>query len=190
MDKASNTTAGRLSDPASPVCVLPDAGPLITLAYADALDLLLKPGWPVRIVDMVHHELTRRDTPTRTALLSWMKRHALPMVQTRTFERLQSDTGGLAGQARRPNLGELAIQEAMYQMALDEPGTIGVFVFEDHRIARSSFLLPVNCRKVSTLAWLGFLERRGWIESAVAVERAAVAKGRAFSRLRFPPDPA
>ena len=80
MDKASNTTTGRLSDPASPVCVLPDAGPLITLAYADALDLLLKPGWPVRIVDMVHHELTRRDTPTSAALLSWMKRHALPMV--------------------------------------------------------------------------------------------------------------
>jgi len=27
------------------VALLPDAGPLITLAYADALDLLFKPGW-------------------------------------------------------------------------------------------------------------------------------------------------
>jgi hypothetical protein len=33
-----------------PATVLPDAGPLITLAYADSLDLLLKPGWPVEIV--------------------------------------------------------------------------------------------------------------------------------------------
>jgi hypothetical protein len=40
------------------------------------------------------------------------------------------------------------------------------------------------------MANLGFLERRGWIESAVTVERAAIAKGRAFSKLRFPPDPA
>jgi hypothetical protein len=28
--------------------VVPNAGPLITLAYADALDLLAVPGWPVR----------------------------------------------------------------------------------------------------------------------------------------------
>jgi hypothetical protein len=32
-----------------PPVVIPDAGPWITLAYADALDLLLKPGWPVAI---------------------------------------------------------------------------------------------------------------------------------------------
>jgi hypothetical protein len=44
--------------------VLPDAGPLITPAYADALDLLLTPGWPVLLVDMVLHEVTRNATPT------------------------------------------------------------------------------------------------------------------------------
>jgi len=33
--------------------LIPDAGPWITLAYADGLDLLLKPGWPVAMVDMV-----------------------------------------------------------------------------------------------------------------------------------------
>jgi hypothetical protein len=40
------------------IALLPDAGPLITLAYADALDVLLKPGWIVMIVDMVLHEVT------------------------------------------------------------------------------------------------------------------------------------
>ena len=35
------------------VILLPDAGPLITFAYADALDLLFKPGWSVQLVDMV-----------------------------------------------------------------------------------------------------------------------------------------
>jgi len=32
--------------------LVPDAGPLITLAYADRLDLLQRPGWPVHAVDM------------------------------------------------------------------------------------------------------------------------------------------
>jgi hypothetical protein len=47
----------------APVTLLPDAGPLITLAYADALDLLPKAGWSVALVDMVMHELTRNETP-------------------------------------------------------------------------------------------------------------------------------
>lgn len=43
---------------------LPDARPLITLAYADSLDLLLKHGWSIKLVDMVLHEVTRNETPT------------------------------------------------------------------------------------------------------------------------------
>jgi hypothetical protein len=49
----------------------------------------------------------------------------------------------------------------------------GVFLFEDHKIARASFLLPDNCRKVSTRAFLMFLEQHGMIESAAAIERRA-----------------
>jgi hypothetical protein len=62
-----------------------------------------------------------------------------------------------------------------------------VFLFEDHKIASASFLLPENCRKVSTRAFLTFLEQKGWLESAAEVERKAIIRGRAFSQLRFPP---
>ena len=55
----------------SNVVLLPDAGPLITLAYADALDLLFKPGWSVMLVDMVLHEITRNHTPTSGKLTRW-----------------------------------------------------------------------------------------------------------------------
>ena len=75
----------------------------------------------------------------------------------------------------------------MHELALTAPDTTRVFLFEDHKIARSSFMLPDNCRKISTRAWLQFLERKGWIASATAVERAAISNGRNFSRLRFPP---
>ncbi len=59
-----------------------------------------------------------------------------------------------------------------------DPPRRGMFLFEDHKIARAPFLL--------------FLERGGWLDSAVAIERRAIEAGRQFSRLRFalgfPPD--
>jgi hypothetical protein len=75
----------------------------------------------------------------------------------------------------------------MHDLALSEPETVGVFLFEDHKIARANFLVPGNCRKVSTRAWLQFLEGRGLIPSAMEVERAAISNGRQFSQIRFPP---
>ena len=50
------------------IVLLPDAGPLITLAYADALDVLFRPGWEVALVDMVLLEVTRNQTPTSDKL--------------------------------------------------------------------------------------------------------------------------
>ena len=74
----------------------------------------------------------------------------------------------------------------MSGLALESPATNGVFLFEDHKVASASFLLPENCRKISTRAWLLFLEREGWIDSAAEVERAAIVNGWRFSPLRFP----
>ena len=169
----------------SKLVLLPDAGPLITLAYADALDLLFKPRWSVMLVDMVLHEVTRNQTPTSKKLAKWAKSKKLPLVATRTFQHYQQVQGEKA--ARKANLGELAIQEATNAFAIEQPPKTGVFLFEDHKIARASFLVPDNCRKVSTRAFLIFLEQKGWLESAAEVERRALLAGRTFSSLRFPP---
>lgn len=176
------------------ILLLPDAGPLITLAYADALDLLFKPGWPVQIVDMVLLEVTRNQTPTSQALVAWVQTNNLRVLPTRTlahFQHLQS-AGAVSGAMgdfkppRKSNLGELAIQEVMNDFALVDPPPTGIFLFEDHKIARTSFLLPEHCRKVSTRAFLIFLEEKGWLASAADVERKAILRGRNFSQLRFP----
>lgn len=166
--------------------LLADAGPLITLAYADALDLLFKPGWQVKIVDMVLHEVTRNQTPTSQKISAWVNQHHLPLLETRTF-RFYQQARSSDSKPGKSNLGELAIQESMHTLALEEPESTGVFLFEDHKIARASFLVPDNCRKVSTRAFLMFLEQRGWIDSATEIERQAVLCGRQFSSLRFPP---
>ena len=166
------------------IVLLPDAGPLITLAYAGALNLLHKPGWTVALVDMVLHEVTRNETPTSRKINAWAKRKNLVILDTKVYRRYGR---ALAVSApRKSNLGELAIQEAMQLFALESRARSGVFLFEDHKIAHASFLLPDNCRKVSTRAFLIFLEEKGWIASAAAVEREAIRNGRQFSMLRFP----
>ncbi|MES3015679.1 MAG: hypothetical protein V4750_18370 [Pseudomonadota bacterium] len=161
--------------------LLPDAGPLITLACADALDLLFKPGWTLQLVDMVLHEVARHATPTSERIGDWARDRGVRVLPTRTFERHARTA------ARISNLGELAIQEVMNEYALSLPPTRGVFLFEDHKIARAGFLLPESCQKVSTRAFLLFLEAQGLVESAAEVQAVALRAGRAFSQLRFPP---
>lgn len=167
------------------VALLPDAGPLITLAYADALDLLFKPGWSVILVDMVLHEVTRNVTPTSTRLAAWATKASLAVMPTRTFARFQ-ELSAEGAAPNKNNLGELAIQETMNEFAITTPPRTTVFLFEDHKIARANFLLPDNGRKISTRAYLLFLEQKGWIDSATDVERRAITAGRQFSQIRFP----
>jgi hypothetical protein len=185
---ASATNEGSRPDvvPSPDIVLVPDAGPLITLAYADSLELLFRPGWTVALVDMVFHEVTRTQTPTSQKLSEWFTAHRLQMYSTKIFAHYQAawSTGLVA--PRKSNLGELAIQETMNNFAVELPPKTGVFLFEDHKIARSSFLLPDVCRKVTTRAFLIYLEQKGWIDSAAEIERKAIHAGRAFSELRFP----
>jgi hypothetical protein len=168
------------------ILLLPDAGPLITLAYADSLDLLFKPDWAVQIVDMVLLEVTRNKTPTSDAIAKWIKKNQLHIVPTKTQQHYRRIRASNPAILNKSNLGELAIQEAMNDFALLDPAPNGIFLFEDHKIARSSFLLPDNCRKVSTRSFLIFIEQNGWLESAADIERKAILNGRNFSQLRFP----
>ena len=162
------------------VSLLPDAGPLITLAYANALDVLFKPGWRVAVVDMVLHEVTRSQTPTSEKIAKWAAQANVDVITTQTLAM------HLKKPLRKAHLGEQAIQETLNHFALQEPPQSAVLLFEDHAIARNTFFVPPGCQKVSTRAFLIFLEQKGWIDSASAIERAAVQAGRQFSQLRFP----
>ena len=104
------------------VILLPDAGPLITLAYADALDLLLKPGWPVQVVDMVLHEVTRNATPTSEKIGQWVADRSIPVRTTRTFQHyLAAQSGGEARRHANPISVKSPMQEAMNELALADP---------------------------------------------------------------------
>ncbi len=166
---------------AQDITLLPDAGPLITLAYADVLDVLFKPGWRVAVVDMVLHEVTRSQTPTSEKLAAWAAQPNVHIIPTQTL------AVHLKTPRNKAHLGEQAIQETLNQFALSQTPQIAVLLFEDHAIARNTFFVPQGCQKVSARAFLIFLAQKGWIESASAIERQAVQAGRQFSKLRFPP---
>lgn len=171
-----------------PLIVIPDAGPLITLAYADSLDLLHAADAEIWIIDMVRHEVTRNKTPTSERIGHWIDTRADRIVTTEVFESYRDRLGSTDVLTDKANLGELAAQEFMISQATSASLRTIIFLFEDHRIARTEIVLPDRCTKVSTRAWLRFLERTGQIGSARSVERHAVRNGRAFSQLRFPSD--
>jgi hypothetical protein len=95
------------------IVLLPDAGPLITLAYADSLDLLFRPGWSVALVDRVLHEVLRNQTPTSEKLAQWAQVNQLPVLPTRIGEHYQQRLFSCPVPPCKSNLGELAIQESM-----------------------------------------------------------------------------
>ena len=175
----------------APPFLMPDAGPLITLAYAGRLDLLLRPGWPLRLVDMVLNELTRNATPTREAIQAFVAEHRPTLVTTATFLQFQARQPGAPNAppgppVRKAGLGELALHEAINNLALAQPPQPVILLFEDHKIASTAFHLPPGTQRVSTRAFLQFLQEKGWLDSAAEVERQAVNAGRKFSQLRFP----
>jgi hypothetical protein len=167
--------------------LLPDAGPLITLAYAGELDLLLKPSWSIGIVDMVLHEVTRTQTPTSQTIAAWVKTNAAIPVSTKVYQQHMQDIANNVTPLRKSHLGEMAAQEAMITASLMRPSPQCVFLFEEYRIASTTFVVPSNSRKVSTKAFLIFLEQQGWISSAADIEQKAIMSGRNFSQVRFPP---
>ena len=135
---------------------------------------------------MVLHKVIRSETPTSGKLARWAKDRRLPVLPTKTFKRYKRLLAATPTAPRKADLGELAVQEIMSTLALDDRPRTVVFLFEDHKIARANFLVPANCRKISTRAYLLFLEEQGYLESAASIERRAVQAGRAFSALRFP----
>ncbi|MDR3322670.1 MAG: hypothetical protein LBS89_00490 [Zoogloeaceae bacterium] len=170
-----------------PPTLLPDSGPLITLAYARRLDLLLRPGWPLQVVDMVLHEVTRKKTPNGDAIADFVTQHQIPVIETAAFrhyhERMEAAKTG-ATVPNKKGLGELALQEVIHQLVLAEPSQAAVLLFEDHKIASTHFCLPESTLRVTTHAFLLTLEEKGWIDSAAEIERAAIQAGRLFSQLK------
>jgi hypothetical protein len=168
--------------------VIPDTGPLVSLAVGDALDLLLAVSDDVRIVitDVVEFEATHRAEAyiDGAAINAFLHAHA-PRVEV-----MPTTVGQLAlADARRraetgeawtlpKDLGELSITNFVISLRTVNPGDDPMLVLtEDDWFAANAYALPGNVHLLSTAAFLDGLEAAGRIPSAAAV-RARIQAAR------------
>lgn len=160
-----------------PDLIVPDTGPLIHLAQADALHLLHAVGGRVVVADMVAIEATQDlSKPGAQAIQAWIEagRHPgsnAPVIVAST------EIGELFLKARRSdpairprNAGELAILEWLgsYVEHTDRAGHAVLIVYENGKIPRfvRETGLDLDTDVLTTRAFLELAERRGAIASA------------------------
>lgn len=186
-----------MSDTAKPVVtvevVIPDAGPLISLAMADALDVLLVFNEGVRIVitDFVEFEVTRYrdqradaqricDFITRNAGRIEIQQTLYGKAMKEMFalrERFDEDpafrTAMQAMNVQSPTLpkdvGELSIVSYVNSLITYPPGTPVLILAEDDFFLHSGAANPGNAHVLSTRAFLETLQALGKVPSAKAI---------------------
>jgi predicted nucleic acid-binding protein len=158
--------------------IVTDAGPLITLAVADALDTLKLLQTRILIPDMVYFEVTRYvQKPGAQIVISWLQanRQVVEIAATEEFVEF-SELLSINPAARTRNRGEHAAAEVLFN-ALEKGADAGLLLFEDSDIRTANFLvrLPDNVLILSTSTFLYGLQRRNLIQDADAILNRATA---------------
>jgi hypothetical protein len=164
--------------------IVTDTSPLFTLALAGSLDVLLRPGMPVRIPDAVYIEATRvHGAPGAEQIVEWINAH-LDAVQI-----VPTDTG--IDQQRRleegrniRGLGEQAAVEALDRFLRADPAAEALLLFEDSDIERRRVIVDERVGVISTGDFLRELEDAGLIQSTDHILDEAAAQGRNVERQR------
>lgn len=157
-----------------PDLIVPDTGPLIHLAQADALHLLHEIGGRVVIADMVALEATQdMSKPGAREIQAWIDAGSQPGSNAPILIA-PTEIGELFLQARksdpgiRPkNAGELAILEWLSSY-VDRTGHAVLIVYENGKIPRfvRETGLDLDTDVLTTRAFLELAQRRGVVASA------------------------
>jgi hypothetical protein len=167
--------------------IVPDTGPLITLAAADSLDYLLYPAVPVYVPDAVLYEATvKSDALGAQSIAEWVQQHSqqvYPLVTQVFADHLASLEAGL----RTPrDLGERAAIEAIRHTLVLGKDERAIFITEDDRLLTGTYVvLDVDRDRmisITTRDYLEGLEEAHRINSADDVYRRAEDAGRLASR--------
>jgi len=157
-----------------------DAGPLISLAMGDALDVLLlaRPGVQLIVTDVVHFEVTAlAHRYADGAQIAEFLDHHKDRVQI-----AETTIGRLALPAMRLQLengeriqwgddfGELSISGFVKAARTFNPGEPTLVLLEDDWFEENVYALPGNIHLVSTSSFLNGLERHGLIKSAKTIK--------------------
>lgn len=159
---------------------IPDAGPLISLAMGNALELLLaiRPGVQLVVTDIVHFETTaladRFADGAQIAEFLEVNKSRIHITETSIGNlalpvmRKQIEMGERVQWA--PDYGEMSIMSFVRLAKTFNPGEPTMVLIEDDWFEENAFALPGNVHLVSTSSFLTGLERRGVINSAQAIK--------------------
>jgi len=156
--------------------IVTDAAPLITLAAAESLHLLLHPRVPVLIPDAVFHEATAAsDKLGAQQIIAWYRANT-PQVRIEPTEIFQA----ALGQPRLPrDLGERAALEVVRESRfLSDPGDRALVLTDDRDVERLVATDPTRVILLTTWDYLRQLESARRIQSADGVLDAARERGR------------
>lgn len=164
--------------------IVTDTSPLITLAVADELAVLLLPRIPIEIPDAVYNEATRiKAAPGAVQIGEWINRNSdmVRIVPTQT---------GIDQQRRleenRPTrgMGEQAALEAIGIFLDLHPEDRVLLLFEDADIEKRRAFLDERTSLISTGEFLRVLEHENEIPSAEKILDKAAASGRTIEKQR------
>jgi hypothetical protein len=164
--------------------IVTDTSPLFTLVLADALDVLLRPGLPVRIPDAVYIEATRvHGAPGADQIVAWINDHldAVRIVPTdigidqqRRLEEGRSIRG----------LSEQAAIETLERFLRSDPVAEALLLFEDTDVQKRRAVVDERVSLISTGEFLRELETAGLIQSTDYILDRAAARGRNIEKQR------
>ncbi|TVV74100.1 hypothetical protein [Sphingomonas solaris] len=169
-----------------PDLIVPDTGPLIHLAQADALHLLHQIGGRVVVADMVALEATQdMAKPGARQIEAWIEAGRQPGSNAPVLVA-ETEIGALFLQARKTdpdirlrNAGELAILEWLgsYVEHTGHAGHDVLIVYENGKIPRfvRETGLDLDTDVLTTRAFLELAERRGIVASAADYWQRIVA---------------
>jgi hypothetical protein len=166
--------------------IVPDAGPLISLARANALDLLLALEIPIYIIDHVLYEVGKPEFPDGQIIREFVANNTETVHEYETFVGTQAKAVRDSGDTRRvPSLGEAAISEFLSNYDLEFDNLSPMLLFEDSDISKKKIIVPDSVHVTSTMKLLKGLELDGIIPSAQSIWDAIEATGRKPSKVEI-----
>lgn len=155
--------------------IIPDAGPLISLAHAGRLDLVEVFNRPVAVIDVVKLECLKKPTsPDYPAMKTWFEANSnsVRIIETPLLSPYQqavaAEQQGTNKRASR-GLGDAAFAWLLPNIDIvATPGTVPLVLTEDRNLSLTMGNQQV-AHVLSTRAWLAGLENAGVIESAAKI---------------------
>ncbi|MFZ4626030.1 MAG: hypothetical protein ACOYNF_17565 [Rhodoferax sp.] len=162
--------------------LIPDSGPLFSLAAGNLLGLLTH--FRIGITDIVRQETIDQGLqPNASAEAQSLQ--AYYNANANNIETFTTQVGTTINALRTANpdyqtprnMGELSIQSLLIDWQLRRTGAPPVILFEDAWFMNHAAGLAKPCTLLSTQALLDYAQSKGWIKSAM-LARQAIARCR------------